>query len=105
MEVYYRGSGMVGDIESCSLLQDLEATCNTPVGVTQCMGSIQTEIEEPRCSDLLGPFPSVQGFCHQYTRTHLLVTWLLIIAQPQVDQVLAMPMWQGWPQVGHEKLG
>lgn len=33
------------------------------------------------------------------------MTWLLITAQPQVDQVLAMPVWQGWPQVGNERLG
>lgn len=37
--------------------------------------------------------------------TQFLVTWLLITAQPQVDQVLAMPVWQGWPRVGNEKLG
>lgn len=69
------------------------------------MGSVQTELEEPRCSNLPGPFPSEQGFCHGYTRTQLLVTWMLITAQPQVDQVLAMPVWQGWPHVGNERLG
>lgn len=33
------------------------------------------------------------------------MTWLLIAVQPQVDQVLAMPVWQGWPRVDNEKLG
>ena len=57
------------------------------------MGTVQTELEEePTCSDLLGP---------SQDSTQLLVTWLLITTQPQVDQVLAVPVWQGWPQVGN----
>lgn len=51
------------------------------------MGTVQTGLEEePTCSDLLGP---------SQDSTQLLVTWLLITTQPQVDQVLAVPVWQG----------
>lgn len=82
-------------IEKYSLLQDLEATCRTPVGVTVL-------IEGSRCFNLL---LSMQGFCHCCIRTQHPVTWLLMTAQLQVDQVLAMPAWQGWPLVGNENLG